>query len=126
MTLEAAKKLSDYLHSIRPVNEISVDIRQRANAIANEALEDDEGLLAIAIAAPSIKLAVVQFRQAIGIPIDVASNSSYLSAYWRGLSEAWNQTENIQFWSAPFRDCSALRGRWLWPFNINYANNGIK
>lgn len=126
VTLEAAKKLSDYLHTIRPVTEITSEIRQNANVIANEALEDDEGLLAIAIAAPSIKLAVVQFRQTIGIPAEIANNHSYLSAYWRGLGEAWNQTENAQFWSAPFRDCYALRGRWLWPFNVNYLNNGIK
>lgn len=116
-----------YLHAIRPVNELTADIRQTANAIASDALQDDEGLLAIALAAPALKLAVVQFREMIeNKSTDVNSNHSYLSAYWRGLGDAWNHSDGAQFWSAPFRDCGPMRGRWLWPFNVNFIENGIK
>lgn len=126
MTFEAARKLADYLNSISPVNSITSDIRHRANAIAIDSLQEDEGLMAIAIAAPSLKLAVVQFREIIDSPVEVTSNHSYLSTYWRELGEAWNRTDGAQFWGAPFRDCGALRGRWLWPFSVNYYENGIR
>lgn len=126
VTIEAANKLADYLHSIRPVSIITSDIIKKANAIASESLEEDEGLLAIAIAAPTLKLAVVQFRDVINIAPEVSNNHTYLSTYWRELGLAWNQTDGAQFWGPPFRDCGALRGRWLWPFSVNYQQNGIK
>lgn len=128
VTLDAAKRLADYLTEVKhsPSAELTNEMRNRANTIANEALQNDEGLLAFAIAAPAIKLAVVRFREAIGIPPDAVANHTFLSAYWRGLGEAWNHTEGAQFWSAPFRDCNAIRGRWLWPFNLNFVSNGIK
>lgn len=126
ITLDAAKKLADYLNLIRPVSTITSDIRKRANAIASESLDEDEGLLAIAIAAPSLKLAVVQFRDVIDIATDVANNHTYLSTYWRELGLAWNHSDGAQFWGPPFRDCGALQGRWLWPFSVNYQQNGIK
>lgn len=126
VTIGAANKLADYLHSIRPVSIITSDIRKKANAIASESLEEDDGLLAIAIAAPTLKLAVVQFRDVIDIAPEVSNNHTYLSTYWRELGLAWNQTDGAQFWGPPFRDCGALRGRWLWPFSVNYQQNGIK
>ncbi|XP_055295866.1 probable G-protein coupled receptor 158 isoform X2 [Sitodiplosis mosellana] len=126
ITIEAAKKLADYLNSIRPVHIITPEIRSQANAIATESLQEDEGLLAIAIAAPSLKLAVVQFRDIIDIAPEVSNNHTYLRTYWRELGLAWNHTEGAQFWGPPFRDCGALRGRWLWPFSVNFQANGIK
>lgn len=114
------------MNSIRPVSTLSTEIRQRANVIALDALNYDEGLLAIAIAAPAIKLAVVRFRDHIDNTLDVSSNHTYLGTYWRELGEAWNHSDGAQFWGAPFRDCGALQGRWLWPFSVNYQYNGIK
>lgn len=120
--MEAAKKLAEYLITIKPVSALTTEIRQTANSIALDALNYDEGLLAIAIAAPALKLAVVQFRE----HIDISNNHTYLSTYWRELGEAWNRSDGSQFWGAPFRDCGAMQGRWLWPFSVNYQQNGIK
>lgn len=125
VTIEAAKKLANYLNSVRPVNSITSDIRNHANAIASETLEEDVGLLAIALAAPSLKLAVVQFRDVIDSP-EVSNNHTYLRTYWRELGVAWNHSEGAQFWGPPFRDCGALRGRWLWPYSVNFQENGIR
>lgn len=97
ITIEAAKKLADYLNSIRPVHTITPEIRSQANAIATESLQEDEGLLAIAIAAPSLKLAVVQFRDIIDIAPEVSNNHTYLRTYWRELGLAWNHTEGTPF-----------------------------
>lgn len=124
--MQAAKQLADYLHSIRPVSTITVDIRNRANSIASDTLTEDEGLLAIALAAPSLKLAVVQFRDVVQIPSNVSSNHTSLGIYWRELGIAWNHSMGAQFWGSPFRDCYALKGRWLWPYSVNYQENGIK
>lgn len=108
------------------MNAITSEIRNRANAIASESLQEDEGLLAIAIAAPSLKLAVVQFRDIIDIASEVSYNHTLLRAYWRELGLAWNRTEGADFWGPPFRDCGALKGRWLWPYSVNFQANGIK
>lgn len=105
---------------------ITPEIRNHANVIASESLQEDEGLLAIAIAAPSLKLAVVQFRDVIELAPEVANNHTLLRAYWRELGLAWNHTEGAEFWGPPFRDCGALRGRWLWPYSVNFQANGIK
>lgn len=126
VTIDAARKLAEYLNSIRPVSIITPEIRNHANAIASESLQEDEGLLAIAIAAPSLKLAVVQFRDVIELAPEVANNHTLLRAYWRELGLAWNHTEGAEFWGPPFRDCGALRGRWLWPYSVNFQANGIK
>ncbi len=87
-------------------NTLTSEIRQKANEIAVNALNQDVGLLAVAIgnkfiillsflqsysttivvvfsAAPSIKLAVVQFRD----HVENAKNHSYLSTYWRELGK---------------------------------------
>lgn len=101
------------------------DLRQKANAIAIEALQMDDMLLAVAIAAPTHKLAVVQFRESIDNPRQ-AFNHSHLSTYWRELGDAWNRSDGDQFWGAPFRDCGAMQGRWLWPFSVNINENGLK
>lgn len=125
--MEAAKQLADYLHSIRPVSTITVDIRNRANDIASETLTEDEGLLAIALAVPSLKLAVVQFRDSVQIPPDISNNHTSLGIYWRELGIAWNHTvATEQRWGTPFRDCVAIKGRWLWPYSVNFQENGIR
>lgn len=111
----AAKKLADYL-AAKSATMTTVDIRKRANALATEALQYDEGLLAVALAAPTIKLAVVQFRDSV--EVGNVTNRSFLGTYWRELGDAWNRTDGAQFWGAPFRDCGPLHGRWLWPFSV--------
>lgn len=40
--------------------------------------------------------------------------------------EAWNHSDGSQFWNAPFRDCGALQGRWLWPFSATVLSSGYK
>ena len=109
ITKSAARQLADYLITKPPHSEI----RQKANDIAIEALQNDDGILAVAVAAPSLKLAVVQFRD----HVENGTNRTYLSTYWRELGEAWNRSDGAQFWGAPFRDCGPLVGRWLWPFS---------
>lgn len=97
-------------------------VKEHANRLAKEALAEDENLLAVAIAAPVLSVAIVQFR-------DKVSNStehSFLSAYWKELSAAWNQSDGAIFWGAPFRDCGPLRGRWLWPFSATVVANSSK
>lgn len=101
----------------------TVDIRRHANAIAAESLQQDEGLLALAIAAPGIKLAVVQFRDHVGAN---ASSHSFLGTYWRELGEAWNRSEGAHYWGAPFRDCGPMQGRWLWPFSVTVQSSNYK
>lgn len=90
-----------------------------------DALQQDDGLLALAIAAPSIKLAVVQFRDHVLFTPE-GSNHSFLSIYWRELGEAWNHSDGAQFWGAPFRDCGPMHGRWLWPFSVTVEAFGYK
>lgn len=126
VAIDAAKKLAEYLNSKRPVSIITPEIRAQANAIASESLQEDEGLLAIAIAAPSLKLAVVQFRDVIELAPEVSNNHTLLKAYWRELGIAWNHTEGAEFWGPPFLDCGALKWRWLWPYSVNFQANGIK
>ncbi|KAJ6646142.1 putative G-protein coupled receptor [Pseudolycoriella hygida] len=121
VTVRSAKQLADYLGR-RSSDALSTEVRQKANEIAVSALNEDEGLLAVAIAAPSIKLAVVQFRD----HVENATNHSYLSTYWRELGEAWNHTDGSQFWGPPFRDCGPLQGRWLWPFSVTVQSSGYK
>lgn len=101
------------------------DLQQKANSIAIEALQTDDMLLAVAVAAPTHKLAVVQFRESIENPSN-GFNQSHLSIYWHELGVAWNHSDGYQFWGAPFRDCGALQGRWLWPFSVNINENGLK
>lgn len=131
VTVAAARKLGEYLSATSPTNKNTkyavnkLDaLRKRANQLANEALEEDEGLLAVAIAAPSVSLAVVQFRDRIDNPD--ATNHTFLSIYWRELGIAWNQSDGAQFWGAPFRDCGPLQGRWLWPFSVTVITHGHK
>jgi hypothetical protein len=120
--LAAAKKLADFLvlHPHKPIQ-----ARDRANNLAKEALKEDDGLLAVALGAPSLSIAVVQFRDAVTIPKESANHSA-LSAYWRELGVAWNQSDGAQLWSAPFRDCGALHDRWLWPFSVTLISHGYK
>lgn len=106
----------------KPSGTSTTEIRRKANVIANEALQQDEYLLAVAIAAPQIKLAVVQFRD----HVDNATNHNYLSTYWRELGDAWNHSDGTQAWGAPFRDCGPLQGRWLWPFSATVQSSGYK
>ncbi|XP_017486299.1 PREDICTED: uncharacterized protein LOC108374738 isoform X3 [Rhagoletis zephyria] len=102
------------------------ELRRRANGIASYALNEDENLLAFAIAAPSIQTVVVKFRDDVTIPPDQVHNKAFLGSYWRELGVAWNSTEGTQEWGAPFRDCNVLKGRWLWPFRITFTENKLK
>jgi hypothetical protein len=95
-----------------------------ANTLAQEALAEDENLLAFALAAPLAPLAVVQFRDKVDNKN--STNHTFLHTYWRELGYAWNQTDGAQFWGAPFRDCGPLRGRWLWPFSITVVVQNFK
>lgn len=124
-----------------------------ANRIAKETLFKDENLLAVAIAAPKSSVAVVQFRDQVLISPPPSSSSSsssatspttttsfqanhtgipttttrnYLSAYWRELGAAWNQSDGAQFWGLPFRDCGPLINRWLWPYSATIVEHGQK
>lgn len=108
------------------------------------ALQADEGLVAVALAAPAHKVAVVQFRDHVATAVATAAAAtatanqstgaggaasavhSYLSAYWRELGEAWNRSDGAQSWNAPFRDCGPLQGRWLWPFSVTVQVGGLK
>jgi G protein-coupled receptor 158 len=47
-----------------------------------------------------------------------------LSAYWRELGAAWNQSDGSQQWNPPFREC--LLNRWLWPFSVTIISHGHK
>ncbi|XP_053961780.1 uncharacterized protein LOC128865430 isoform X1 [Anastrepha ludens] len=106
--------------------ELREELQRRANGIASYALNEDENLLAFAIAAPSIQTVVVKFRDDVTIPPHQANNKTFLGSYWRELGVAWNSTEGTQEWGAPFRDCNVLKGRWLWPFRITFSENKIK
>lgn len=99
-------------------------IKERANEIAKEGLEEDE-VLAVGIAAPNLPIAVVQFRNQIK-SADV-NNHTFLNTYWRELGVAWNQTDGDSRWGVPFRDCGPLLyGRWLWPFSVTLQINAYK
>nr|XP_036226167.1 uncharacterized protein LOC106624095 isoform X2 [Bactrocera oleae] len=106
--------------------ELREELRRRANGIASYALNEDENLLAFAIAAPSIQTVVVKFKDDVTIPPEQIHNKAILGSYWRELGVAWNSTESTQEWGAPFRDCNVLKGRWLWPFRITFSENKIK
>ena len=122
------------------------EIQRKANQIANDALQDDENLLALAVAAPSVSIAVVQFRGQVEVFFNYSknfennnvillsnqqnptesSNHSFLGTYWKELGVAWNKPNGSQYWGAPFRDCGPLQGRWLWPFSVNVEIHGYK
>lgn len=125
MAVSAARKLNEYVIDSKLRGHTNEDLRQKADAIAIETLQTDDLLLAVAIAVPSHKLAVIQFREYIDTPRQ-AFNRSHLSTYWRELGEAWNRSDGAQFWGAPFRDCGVLHGKWLWPFSVNIFENGLK
>ncbi|SPP79141.1 probable G-protein coupled receptor 179 isoform X1 [Drosophila guanche] len=102
------------------------EVSRRANSIASYALNEDENLLAFAIAAPSIHTVVVKFRDNVTIPPDQVHNKAFLGSYWRELGAAWNSSDGTQEWGAPFRDCNLLKRRWLWPFRISFTEHRIK
>lgn len=124
MTQRAAQKLGEYLSSISSASTKINAIREKADQLAKEALKEDEGLLAVAIAAPSVSVAVVQFRDRI--EHKESNNHTFLSIYWRELGVAWNQSDGYQLWGAPFKDCAGLKGRWLWPFSVTVQTQGHK
>ncbi|KRF85659.1 uncharacterized protein Dvir_GJ16295, isoform C [Drosophila virilis] len=102
------------------------EVSRRANGIASNALNEDDNLLAFAIAAPSIHTVVVKFRDNVTIPPNQVHNKAYLGSYWRELGAAWNSSDGTKEWGAPFRDCNLLTGRWLWPFRISFTEHRIK
>lgn len=129
--MTAARKLSEFIVDASKNNknlkysQSKIDsFRKHANFLANEALKEDESLLAFALAAPSVQMAVVQFRDKIDARN--ITDHTFLSIYWRELGIAWNQSDGAQFWGAPFRDCGALPGHWLWPFSVTVVVQHIK
>lgn len=50
--------------------ELREELRRRANGIASYALNEDENLLAFAIAAPSIQTVVVKFKDDVTVSVD--------------------------------------------------------
>ncbi|XP_033149977.1 LOW QUALITY PROTEIN: probable G-protein coupled receptor 158 [Drosophila busckii] len=131
---EAARQFTEFLaHKFPNTNapiaideETRAEVSHRANAIASYALNEDDNLLAFAIAAPSIHTVVVKFRDNVTIPPHQVHNKAYLGSYWRELGAAWNSSDGTQEWAAPFRDCNLLTGRWLWPFRISFTEHRIK
>ncbi|XP_052851541.1 uncharacterized protein LOC128261742 isoform X1 [Drosophila gunungcola] len=131
---DAARQFIEFLSSKFPNanTPITIDeptraeVSRRANGIASYALNEDDNLLAFAIAAPSIHTVVVKFRDNVTIPPDQVHNKAYLGSYWRELGAAWNSTDGTQEWGAPFRDCNLLTRRWLWPFRISFSEHRIK
>lgn len=130
--MNAAQKLSEFIsNESKGLNKNSKfssskieSFQKRANSIAKEALNEDENLLAFALATPPASVAVIQFRDSIDNKS--ATNHSFLHTYWRELGYAWNQSTGAQFWGAPFRDCGPMRGRWLWPFSVTVVVQNIK
>lgn len=146
ITIEAATELAVMMSRSRLTHH---NATIEANRIAKETLAKDENLLAVAIAAPKLSVAVVQFRDQVSIsppPMSAPSASSstttsfqanhtgiptttsrnYLSAYWRELGAAWNQSDGAQLWGVPFRDCGPLVNRWLWPFSATIVEHSQK
>ncbi|KAI8118663.1 putative G-protein coupled receptor 158 [Lucilia cuprina] len=130
---DAARQFTDFLASKFSTNppatitdQIRDEVRRKANGIATYALNEDEHLLAFALAAPSIHTVVVKFRENVTIPLEQVHNRGFLGSYWRELGYAWNSTDGSQEWGAPFRDCNLLIGRWLWPFRISFAESKFK
>ncbi|XP_063697522.1 metabotropic glycine receptor [Culicoides brevitarsis] len=139
ITIEAATELAVMMSRSRLMHH---NATIEANRIAKETLAKEEDLLAVAIAAPKLSVAVVQFRDQISIApptssttssfqvnhtgIPTATSRSYLSAYWRELGAAWNQSAGEYRWGTPFRDCGPLVNRWLWPFSATVVEHGQK
>lgn len=131
--MNAAQKLGEFISSETKNNNknskfppLKIEsFQKRANSLAKEALDEDENLLAFALATPPASVAVIQFRDNIDSK-SPTTNHSFLHTYWRELGYAWNQTNSAQFWGAPFRDCGPLRGRWLWPFSVTVIVQNIK
>ncbi|XP_073820768.1 metabotropic glycine receptor-like isoform X2 [Musca autumnalis] len=130
---DAARKFAEFLSVRFPTSppsvitdEIRDEVRRRANNIASSALNEDEHLLAFALAAPSTHTVVVKFKDNVTIPPEQVHNRGFLGSYWRELGHAWNSTEGSQEWGAPFRDCNLLVNRWLWPFRISLVESKFK
>ncbi|XP_062127699.1 metabotropic glycine receptor isoform X2 [Drosophila sulfurigaster albostrigata] len=132
LAADAARQFTEFLtykYANTPIpndEQTRSEVSRRANAIASYALNEDENLLAFAIAAPSIHTVVVKFRDNVTIPPDQVHNKAYLGSYWRELGAAWNSSDGTREWGAPFRDCNLLTGRWLWPFRISFTEQPIK
>lgn len=125
VSVNAAKELGEHiLKNPKPTQAKLEAFRILANTLAIEALKEEDNLLAFALAAPSLHLAVVQFRDKISNRN--STDHSFLSIYWRELGIAWNQSDGAQFWGAPFKDCGPLQGRWLWPFSVTVVVQHIK
>ncbi|XP_034475109.1 probable G-protein coupled receptor 158 [Drosophila innubila] len=134
LAADAARQFTEFLSNKFPnantpiaIDELTrSEVSRRANSIASYALNEDDNLLAFAIAAPSIHTVVVKFRENVTIPPNQVHNKAYLGSYWRELGSAWNSSDGTQEWGAPFRDCNLLTGRWLWPFRISLTEHRIK
>lgn len=131
VTVTAARKLSEFIGEAGKGNKNTKfaparidEFRKFAKNLANEALTEDENLLAFALAAPSVPLAVVQFRDRVNNRN--VTDHTFLSIYWRELGIAWNQSDGAHFWGAPFKDCGPMQGRWLWPFSVTVVVQHVK
>lgn len=128
--MNAAQALSEFIandHKGKSTKFSSKQIekfQKKANSLSKEVLNQEENLLAFALATPPASVAVIQFRDSIDNKS--SSNHSFLHTYWRELGYAWNQTNGAQFWGAPFKDCGPLRGRWLWPFSVTVIVQNVK
>lgn len=123
LTIEAAKEFAIFLAT--KITSNSSEILLKAKDISNEALQQDPQLLAFGIAAPSMQIAGIRFRDEIESQPNI-TNHNYLKTYWRELGVAWNNSDGTQFWGVPFRDCGPLRNRWLWPFSVTIIESGYK
>uniref|UniRef100_A0A6P4FQD6 Probable G-protein coupled receptor 179 n=1 Tax=Drosophila rhopaloa TaxID=1041015 RepID=A0A6P4FQD6_DRORH len=92
---DAARQFIEFLSSKFPnantpitIDEATrAEVSRRANGIASYALNEDDNLLAFAIAAPSIHTVVVKFKDNVTIPPNQVRNKAYLGSYWRLRSE---------------------------------------
>lgn len=75
---DAARKFAEFLSVRFPTSppavitdEIRDEVRRRANSIASSALNEDEHLLAFALAAPSTHTVVVKFKDNVTVSLSV-------------------------------------------------------
>ena len=88
---DAARQFTDFLANkfsanlpVSITDQIRDEVRRKANSIATYALNEDEHLLAFALAAPSIHTVVVKFRENVTVSIK-SGHKMYIKALKRRL-----------------------------------------